>query len=369
MGYDFINDDRDPDDIDGHGHPVNSRIINGFDPNLQLELLNVKFFENGQTTLFDAVCGMYYAIEQGAKVINLSWGFESEELPSILQDVIDYAACKDVLVVTSAGNEGANNDLINKFPAKITTTNTNVITVGAYDLDDQGNFSLAAYSNRGQEVDILAPGFVEVLNPNEDPQVSGDEFLSLVGTSLSAPGVARVAGTLRAQYPHLTAEQTKGCLISSASPSIPGINSAGGVLNEAGALNCAEAAPNIGVSTNCLNETTIKVKVFLQGPMNGAEMRNDLTLPLIDPYNGVVEVNAIPADVVDWVKIEIRDPTDPNQLLNGQYRIGFLRKDGQVVDRFGNEGLNFTDLKGLQGLIAVFHRNHLAILTEQIENF
>ncbi len=363
VGYDYINNDGDPDDLDGHGHAVNGQLINGFPSDLQLDLLNVKFYENGKSDLFKAVCGMYYAIEQGAKVLNLSWGFESGEFPAILQRAIDYAACQDVLIVTSAGNEGKNNDLLSKYPATLSTTNDNVITVGAYDeAEGTGIRSIAEYSNRGQSVDLVAPGFVETLD------LEGN-VTSLVGTSLSTPAVARVAAIIRARYPHLTAQQVKDCLLSSADPGIPEINSNGGILNEANALACAENAPVVGITTDCYDETTVKIKAFLQGPFNGSDMNNNLTLPKTDPYDGVIRVNTIPADAVDWVKVEIRDPADPSQLLEGKYRIGFLRKDGQVLDRLGNVGVKFRGLKGKQGHIVIRHRNHLGVMTENPANF
>lgn len=207
IGYDFNNDDSDPNDIDGHGTAVNGLIVESFPNDLQLDLLNVKFSEKDTSTLFDAICGIYYAIENGAKVINLSWGFESIERPVILEEAIQEAICNDILIVTSAGNTAKNNDTIGKYPANLSKENANVITVAAYETDVNGqNAALADYSSFGEEnVDIAARGFLETTGLN-------NAFVTLSGTSLSAPIVSRIAGIIRANYPQLTAAQVKECI-------------------------------------------------------------------------------------------------------------------------------------------------------------
>lgn len=207
IGYDFNGEDGNPNDLDGHGTAVNGLIVETFPNDLQLDILNAKFFEQGESTLFDAICGIYYAMENGAKVINLSWGFESIEFPVILQEAIDAAICNDVLIVTSAGNTSKDNDQIGKYPANLSKDNANVVTVAAYEIDVNGmNPKLAEYSNFGEEnVDIAARGFLETTGLN-------NTFVSLSGTSLSAPIVSRIAGIIRARYPQLTAAQVKECL-------------------------------------------------------------------------------------------------------------------------------------------------------------
>ncbi|MEM1325981.1 MAG: S8 family serine peptidase [Bacteroidota bacterium] len=231
IGYDFFFDDQTPNDVDGHGTAVNGRIVSGFPNDVQLNLLNAKFFENGESTLFDAVCGIYYAVEQGAKVLNLSWGFESGEFPIILQDALDYAACQDVLIVTSAGNEGRNNDSRFKYPANLSKLDNNIISVAAYEEKTTGERQLSGYSNFGQKVDIAAPGFVESTGLN-------GESVSLSGTSLAAPAVTRIAAIIKARYPELTAAQIKDCILTTVDDYDFDI-ATGGTLNETAALACA----------------------------------------------------------------------------------------------------------------------------------
>jgi subtilisin family serine protease len=240
IGYDFNNEDGNPNDVDGHGTGVNGMIVESFPSDLQLDIMNLKFYEQGESTLFDAICGIYYAIEKGAKVINLSWGFESEEMPVILKEALEIARCQDIIVITSAGNNGKNNDKINKYPANYSATMDNVISVAALELDQNGqNPKLADYSNFGpQTVDIAANGFVETTGLN-------NSYISLSGTSLSAPIVSRIAAIIRARFPQLSAAAVKDCIINSDNVQFSGLNvRSGGALDAVKALACAQEKAN-----------------------------------------------------------------------------------------------------------------------------
>jgi len=232
IGYDFVNKDRDPDDLGGHSTAINGILVENFPNDLNLDLMNLKFYEDGKSTLFDAICAIYYAIEQGADILNLSWGFESAEFPSILQDALDYAACNDVLVLTSAGNTGRNNDDLQKYPSNFSEVNNNIISVAAYEVDENGqNQKLSGYSNFGQKVDIAARGFFETTGLD-------NTFVSLSGTSLATPAVSRVAAIIKARYPQLSALDIKDCILSTVDDYDFNIATSG-ALNENAALNCA----------------------------------------------------------------------------------------------------------------------------------
>jgi hypothetical protein len=114
-------------------------------------------------------------------------------------------------------------------------------------------------------------------------------------------------------------------------------------------------------------------KVILEGAWNGTDMKTTLldnsVIPLSHPYNnspwnytGTESVSSVPADVVDWILIELRTGTDPATMV-GQ-RAGFLLKDGSVVDLDGSSLLAFDNglLPG-DYYIVVRHRNHLAIMS------
>ncbi|MEM9886848.1 MAG: S8 family serine peptidase [Bacteroidota bacterium] len=235
IGYDFVENNGTPNDIDGHGTGVNGVLVQDFPAAIQLELMNLKFYENQRGTVFDAVCGIYYAIAEGADIINMSWGFESEEFPQILYDALAYAAEKDVLLITSAGNTSRDNDQINKYPANFDLPNLIVAT--AYQLDEDSiGIRLANYASYGNStVDLAARGYVETT-------ALGDSLSRLAGTSLAAPSVARAAAILKAKHPTLTAIEIKDCILSSVTL-VDGLDSlllTGGVLNATAALACAE---------------------------------------------------------------------------------------------------------------------------------
>ena len=131
-------------------------------------------------------------------------------------------------------------------------------------------------------------------------------------------------------------------------------------------------------ATVACNSTTIRAKVFLQGPYSGALMTTSLQtngmIPLSQPYNtapfnyaGVESVTNIPPNVVDWVLIEVRDPTNDSNIL--AQRACFLRNDGELLDVDGTVGVRFAGLTVSSGYISVRHRNHLGVMTNATVSF
>ena len=122
-------------------------------------------------------------------------------------------------------------------------------------------------------------------------------------------------------------------------------------------------------------KTRIEIKAFLQGPLNGGTMNMDLNngnmIPLTHPYasayTGTESVTSIPANVVDWVLVEIRDPANNTSVL--ARRACFLRNDGQIVELDGTLGVEFTGLNVSSGYVVVRHRNHLGVMTNGVVNF
>ncbi len=145
--------------------------------------------------------GIVYAVDQGASVVNCSWGSFFNAGP-FGQDIIDYAVLNnDVLVVAAAGN--ANVD-IPFYPASF----ERVLSVAATDtLDIKTHFS-----NYGHFIDIAAPG-VKILST----WVNGT-YLSSGGTSMAAPIVSGAAAILRSYFPELDAMQIKSLLKMTADP-------------------------------------------------------------------------------------------------------------------------------------------------------
>jgi len=156
-------------------------------------------------------------LDNGAKVINTSFGKYYSQNPGWVYDAIKYAAKKDVLIVNAAGNEGYNlDDTTHRvFPNDQWGNNPEIsntfLTVGALN-KKYGGEMVANFSNYGKSnVDVFAPGVrIWSTTPNNTY-----EFLK--GTSMAAPNTAGVAAMLRSYYPKLKASQIKDIIMKSGS--------------------------------------------------------------------------------------------------------------------------------------------------------
>lgn len=156
------------------------------------KLLPVKFMDaQGKGSTSDAIAAIQYAVKQGFKIVNCSFGSSSKS--SALKDVIDYAQDHKVLMVVAAGNNGENIDKKPEYPAAY--GNSNILTVAATTDTD----TLASFSNFGSKaVDVAAPG---------DTVLStylGGGYKNLSGTSMASPYAAGLAAMLRKQEPDAT---------------------------------------------------------------------------------------------------------------------------------------------------------------------
>lgn len=234
LGYDFVNDTPYPIDYDGHGTKVNGIIARDFPADIQLELMNLKFHEFQKGKVFDAVCAIYYAVDNGADIINMSWGFEASEYPSILKKAIQYASDNDVLLITTAGNTSKDNDKLNKFPCNLDIDN--LIRVTSFEYKSNTNIKrLANYASFGKNnVDIAAYGFVET-------PTLGDTLTLSSGTSLAAPHITRTAAIIKGLFPNLTAADIKDCILTTAFPESDFTDkvATGGILDHDAAIDCA----------------------------------------------------------------------------------------------------------------------------------
>ena len=188
-GWNFVGNNNNVQDNNGHGTFVSSIIgaagnngygIAGIAWNVQI--MPVKFLDSsGVGTTDEAVSAIYYAVNHGARVINASWGGIDFTRP--LADAISYANAHNVVFVTAAGNEGANNDVVPSYPASIRLPNE--LSVAAVDANGQ----LPSFSNYGaNSVDIAAPG-VSILG--EYPTAfSANGLQVLSGTSMSTAFVS-----------------------------------------------------------------------------------------------------------------------------------------------------------------------------------
>lgn len=162
----------------------------------------------------DVALAIRYAVDNGAKVVNMSFGKAYSPNRELVFDAIRYAQSKDVLLIHAAGNDAANNDEVQNFPDGTLgkrKTASNVITVGASGPQADSTL-LAGFSNFGKKkVDVLAPGVeIESLVPEGGTKANS-------GTSMAAPVVSGLAALIRGLYPELSASEVKDIILKSAS--------------------------------------------------------------------------------------------------------------------------------------------------------
>lgn len=252
IGWDFWDDDRKPWDVDGHGTFVagvlfarsdNRTGIAGISRNARLMVLKV-MNAFGHSRASKVAQAIIYAVDNGARVINLSLGGPGTS--TVVREAIQYAYERDVVVVAAAGNEAAPAD------AQVVSGLPNALTVAAVNVKDRRSI----YSNYGPGIDVAAPGD-DILSLRarrtdlllnipgvdytaETAFVGTDRrYYRASGTSFAAPMVAGVAGLLLANQPELSAEQVMRMIRNSARDvETPGIDhfTGYGVVDAAAAL-------------------------------------------------------------------------------------------------------------------------------------
>lgn len=179
-----------------------------------VEIMVIRAVPDGDEYDKDIAMGIRYAVDNGAKVINTSFGKYYSPHPDWVWDAIKYAASKDVLIVNAAGNEGFDLDTVQVYPNDQTTENlseisNSFITIGALNYK-YGSEMVADFSNYGvSNVDVFAPG-VKIYSTTPL-----NTYRFLQGTSMASPEVAGVAAMIRSYYPKLSASQVKQILMDS----------------------------------------------------------------------------------------------------------------------------------------------------------
>ncbi|MHC0444240.1 S8 family peptidase [Flavobacterium sp. 3-218] len=180
-----------------------------------VEILTVRAVPDGDEYDKDIALAIRYAVDNGAKVINGSFGKSFSPHKDWVYDAIKYAAKKDVLIVHAAGNDGYNIDETkninypNDSQDNVKEFADNLITIGAIN-KSYGETVVASFSNFGKiNVDVFAPG-EEIY-----ATVPNNKYKYLQGTSMASPNAAGVAALIRSYYPKLKAAQVKKILMDS----------------------------------------------------------------------------------------------------------------------------------------------------------
>lgn len=233
-GWNFVSDNNNPADDNGHGTHVAGTIgavgnngigISGIA--WSVKVMALKFMDStGSGNLSDAVAAIDYARVNGAKIINASWG--GGGFSSALQSAITRFQNAGGIFVAAAGNEGSNNVTTASYPANY----AGVVSVAA----STSTGTLASFSNYGTNVDIVAPG------QNILSTIPGNRYASYSGTSMASPHVAGALALLWGQSPALTATQLVSLVM----------NNTDAVLTDRtqyGRLNVGKAAAALGGTT------------------------------------------------------------------------------------------------------------------------
>lgn len=191
----------------------NGKGANGIAANV--EIMSIRAVPNGDEYDKDIAKAIRYAVDNGALVINGSFGKSFSPHSEWVRDAIKYAADNDVIFVHAAGNDGKDIDSQPNFPADNSNGKEvadNYITVGALG-PKYGSSMVASFSNYGiKNVDIFAPGGQIYSTTPEN------EYEPNSGTSMAAPAVAGLAALIRSYYPKLTASQVKNVILNSGLP-------------------------------------------------------------------------------------------------------------------------------------------------------
>lgn len=224
-----------------------------------VRIMAVRTVPDGDERDKDVANSIRYAVDNGAKVINMSFGKAFTKDKYVVDEAIKYAMEHDVLIVHAAGNDGKNTDINSNFPNRYYIDSLGVnqgsaeayITVGASKWKNDKNL-VAPFSNYGKRtVDVFAPGV------NIYSTMPENEYKDQQGTSMAAPVVAGIAALIRSYYPSLSAVQVKEILMNSVTPvkkrvkirdergqsrrvKLKDISVSGGIVNAFNALELAE---------------------------------------------------------------------------------------------------------------------------------
>jgi subtilisin family serine protease len=188
----------------------NGEGINGIAGNAEIMVLRA--VPDGDEYDKDIALAIRYAVDNGANIINMSFGKSFSPHKKFVDEALQYAGVNNVLVVHSAGNDANNIDETEQYPSKAFSDGTvapNYLTVGATTAK-RDDFFVADFSNYGRKnVDLFAPG-VDIVSLYPD-----NKYNSGSGTSFSSPVVSGVAALVWSYYPELKASEIKEILLQS----------------------------------------------------------------------------------------------------------------------------------------------------------
>ena len=199
-----------------------------------VKIMVLRAVPNGDEFDKDIALAVRYAVDNGAEVINMSFGKAYSPHQKEVYEAFKYADSKGVLLIHAAGNDAKDIDVEPNYPTSMYSFQTeqldHFVTIGA-STKNKGSELVASFSNYGAKgVDVFAPGF-EIFNA-----VPQSEYMNLQGTSMAAPMVAGAAAMLKSYFPKLTMKEIKEIMYETSTkyPKVEGFaekSVTGGVIN------------------------------------------------------------------------------------------------------------------------------------------
>lgn len=245
----------------------NDKGMDGVADNVRIMMLRA--VPDGDEHDKDIALAIRYAVDNGARIISMSFGKDFSPEKEWVDDAFRYAEKKGVLLIHAAGNDNKNVDSADNFPNPIYINGkgkaTNVITVGASGDEKNGGLT-ASFSNYGKkEVDVFAPG-VGIYSTIP----GGNTYGNASGTSMACPVVAGIAALVLQHYPNFTPQQLKyviekSVVVSNEEVKMPGTDTKvplSDLCKTGGFVNAYEAVKLAGtIKTNKPKEVLPKSKI------------------------------------------------------------------------------------------------------------
>jgi serine protease len=284
FGWNFVNNTNNPFDYNGHGTNVagilgavgnNGIGVSGVDPNVKI--MPLQFMgSDGSGSVSNFIQALNYSVLHGAKITNNSW--EGAPYSSALYDAIHNAQLHGQIFVAAAGNEGANDYTTSDYPASLSVSLPNVVSVAATTNTDQ----LASFSNFGADsVALAAPGV------NIYSTLPNGQYGAMSGTSMAAPQVAGALALVWGLHPNWNYVQVIEQVLSTTDklPSLQGKVETGGRLDVAAA-----------VGWNLSTRTTPTITaVNVQGPTSNSMSS------LVFTFNEPIDVSSFSSAAVSLI--------------------------------------------------------------------
>ena len=213
-----------------------------------VKIMSIRTVPNGDEFDKDIYLAVRYAVDNGASVINMSFGKAYSPHQEKVYEAFKYADSKGVLLIHAAGNDAQDIDIEPNFPTSMYSFQDvkldHFLTIGA-STKNKGEELTASFSNFGKKgVDIFAPGF-EIYN-----SVTENQYQNLQGTSMAAPMVAGVAAMLKSYFPSLSMSEIKSIILSSGTTykgNFQNLSATGKVVN---AYNAVKSCQKLEASKN-----------------------------------------------------------------------------------------------------------------------